>query len=390
MKHDQQFLLLPGPTPVPDSVLRALSRPMINHRGPEFKTLIEEGTEGVKKVYQTRNDLVIFPSAGSGAMEAAVVNFINPGDKVLSISIGVFGERFAKIASDFGAQVTMLEFPWGEAADPQAIRDQIKKDTAGEYKAITVTHNETSTGVVNDIKSIREAVGDYPALFMVDAVSGLGAMDLQTDNWNLDVVISGSQKAFMLPPGLSFMSFSEKAKKVAEKCTNPRYYWDLDGALKYLKKGQTPYTPALSLFYGLKESLDLLMEEGLENVIARHHFYRELVRTGVKAMGLQLLAKDEVASCSLTSVLAPEGIGANVIRKQMLERFNVVVAGGQQKLDDKIFRIGHLGYVRPLDLLSAMAALEIVLYENGFPIKIGQGIKKMQELFLKKGEKNHG
>ena len=386
MSVEQQYLLLPGPTPVPTSVLRALSKPMINHRGPEFKELMEEVTAGVKKVYQTENEVVTFPAAGTGAMEAAVVNFISPGDKVLAISIGVFGDRFAKIAAGFGADVHKLEFPWGQKADPEMVRDVIAQDKAHRIKVVLVTHNETSTGVVNDIKAIKSALGNHPALLMVDAVSGLGAMEFLTDEWGLDVVVSGSQKAFMLPPGLSFMSVSPRAIEISKNCQNHKFYWDLDSALKYLKKGQTPYTPAISLFYGLQESLRLLLEEGLENVIKRHRFYRDLVRTGVKAMGLTPLADDSIASGSLTSVLAPEGIGANKIRKMLLDRFGVVVAGGQQKLNDVIFRIGHLGFVRPLDLLAALAALEMVLYESGYPIKIGQGTNKVQELFVKKEE----
>jgi aspartate aminotransferase-like enzyme len=245
--------------------------------------MMEEVTEGVKKVYQTKNDLVIFPAAGSGAMEAAIVNFVSPGDKVLSISIGVFGDRFAKIAAEFGADVNKLAFPWGQAADPNVVRDAIEQDKGHEIKAVLITHNETSTGVVNDIKVIREALGNHPAIVMVDAVSGLGAMDLRTDEWNLDVVVSGSQKAFMLPPGLSFMSVSPRAIEISKNCRNPKFYWDLDAALKYLKKGQTPYTPAISLFYGLREALKLLLEEGLDNVVARHAYYRDLVRTGARA-----------------------------------------------------------------------------------------------------------
>ncbi|MGE5422244.1 MAG: pyridoxal-phosphate-dependent aminotransferase family protein [Ignavibacteriales bacterium] len=384
MNEEQQYLLLPGPTPVPTNVLRAMSKPMINHRGREFKELIEYVTDGVKKIYKTQNELLIFPAAGTGAIEAAVVNFISPGDKVLSLSIGVFGDRFAKIATKFGADVTKIDFPWGEAADPNIVREAIAQDTKKEYKAIIFTQNETSTGVVNDIKAIREAIGDHPALVMVDAVSGLGAMDLRTDEWNLDVVVSGSQKAFMLPPGLSFLSASPKALKVAETSTNPRFYWDIEEAIKYLRKGQTPYTPAISLFFGLKEALDILLEEGIDNVIDRHSAYRDMARIGVKAMGLEPFAKDSVASSSLTSVKAPVGFGANKIRRSMLERFNVVIAGGQQKLDDVIFRIGHLGYVRPLDLFGALTALEIVLYESGFPLQLGQGIKEAQKLLVNK------
>ncbi len=384
MNVEQQYLLLPGPTPVPPSVLRAMSKPMINHRGPEFRQLLEGVTAGIKKIYQTDNQLVIFPASGSGAMEAAVVNFISPGDKVLAVSIGVFGDRFAKIAGNFGAQVEKVNFPWGEAADPNQIHDILKADNGHEIKVVLVTHNETSTGVVNDVKAIKEAMGNHPALLLVDAVSGLGAMDLKTDEWNLDVVVSGSQKAFMLPPGLSFMSASPRAIEVAKEGKNYKFYWDLENALKYAQKGQTPYTPAISLFFGLQEALNLMLDEGLENIIARHTSYRDMVRAGIKAMGLSPLVQDPVASSSVTSVLAPGGLGANKIRKGLLERFGVIVAGGQQRLDDFIFRIGHLGFVRPLDLFSALTALEIILYENDFPIEIGQGTREVQKLLVEK------
>lgn len=383
--REEQYLLLPGPTPVPTNVLRSMAKPMINHRGPEFKELIAEVTEGVKKVYKTKNEVVIFPAAGTGAMEAAVVNFISPGDKVLAVSIGVFGDRFAKIAEEFGAEVEKIDFPWGQAADPEVIRERIAQDRLREIKAVVVTHNETSTGVVNDIKSIREAVGDHPALFIVDVVSGLGAMNLETDKWNLDVVVSGSQKAFMIPPGLAFLAISPRALRVAKNCSNRRYYWDINSALKYLEKGQTPYTPALSLFYGLREALEMMEKEGIDNIIARHAVYRDMVRAGVKAMGLKLLADDRVASSSLTSVIAPEGLGANRIRRRLLERFNVVIAGGQQKLDDVIFRIGHLGNVLYLDLLAVLAALEMVLVELGVDIELGRGVTKAQEILMQKG-----
>lgn len=382
MSAEQQYLMLPGPTPVPASVLRALATPMVNHRGPEFKALLEEVTEGVKGVYKTRNQVVIFPAAGTGAMEAAVVNFISPGDRVLAVSIGVFGDRFASIAERFGARVERLSFPWGQAADAEAVRERLQNDRRHEIRAILVTHNETSTGVVNDIRAIRAAAADHPALFMVDAVSGLGAMDLQTDAWQLDVVVSGSQKAFMLPPGLAFVAVSARAMEASRACTSPRYYWDLQSALNYLGKGQTPYTPALSLYYGLRESLRLIDAEGIDGVIARHARYRSMVRAGVKAMGLQLLASDEVASAALTAVVAPPGLGANRIRKALRDRFDVVVAGGQQALDDVIFRIGHLGYVRDLDLLAVLAALEMVLAGLGQEVKLGAGVTAAQRVLM--------
>lgn len=382
-----QYLLLPGPTPIPERVIRAMSKPMVNHRGSEFKQLLTEVTEGVKKVYRTNQHVLIYPASGTGALEAAVVNFLSPGDKVLSVSIGVFGDRFAKIAAEFGAQVEKMDFSWGEAADPQRIKERLDQDVNREIKAILVTHNETSTGVYNDMKAISEARGEHPALLMVDAISGLAVLDLQMDEWNLDVVVSGSQKAFMIPPGLSFMAFSEKALEKHKEAKMPRFYWDISSGLKYLEKGQNPYTPAVSLYYGLGEALQMMQEEGLDNIIERHRNYRDMVRASVRAMGIKLLARDENASHALTAVVAPEEIGANKIRKYMADQFNIVLAGGQQSLDNVIFRIGHLGYVRELDLLATLAALEIALQKLGWDLEFGAGVSKAQTFLLNKAQK---
>ncbi|MGI5920323.1 MAG: pyridoxal-phosphate-dependent aminotransferase family protein [Syntrophomonadaceae bacterium] len=375
-----QYLLLPGPTPIPDRLVRAMSKPMINHRGPEFKEILLEIIEGVKKIYRTKHHVLIYPSSGSGVLEAAIVNFISPGDKVLAISIGVFGDRFAKIAAEFGARVEKISFPWGQAADPQIIKEKLDQDLNKEIKAVLVTHNETSTGVFNDVKAIREAAGDHPALFMVDAVSGLAAVDLRMDEWNLDVVVSGSQKAFMIPPGLGLMAFSDRALKVHKQNNNSKFYWDVTSGLKYLEKGQTPFTPPISLIFGLQESIKMIKEEGLENTLLRHKNYRDMVRSSIKAMGLKLLAEDNVASTAVTAVIAPEAIGANKIRQHMLKEFNVVLAGGQQTLDNVIFRVGHLGYVRDLDLVAVLAALEIILKKLGYPVQLGQGTTKAEEI----------
>jgi aspartate aminotransferase-like enzyme len=380
----EQYLLLPGPTPVPERVLRAMAKPMVNHRGPEFKQILTEVTGNIKKIYRTKENVLIYPASGTGALEAAAVNFLSPGDKVLSISIGVFGDRFAKIAEEFGARVEKINFTWGTPADPEVIKKRINQDTNKEIKAILITHNETSTGVFNDIKTIRKAIIDHPALFMVDAVSGLAAVDLKMDEWNLDVVVSGSQKAFMMPPGLSFIAFNEKALKVHEKSSNPKYYWDITSGLNYLEKGQNPYTPAISLYYGLQEALKMMLEEGIDNILKRHRDYRDMVRGAVKEMGLELLADDISASTALTSVIAPDKIGANRIRKDMSEEFNMVLAGGQQRLNDVIFRIGHLGYVRELDLFAVLAALEITLVKSGCELELGAGIKSAQKFLFKK------
>ncbi|QGU00601.1 Serine--glyoxylate aminotransferase [Candidatus Syntrophocurvum alkaliphilum] len=381
MRGDQ-YLLLPGPTPIPERIMRAMNKSMVNHRGPELKEIIKDVTVGVKKTFKTENNVLIYPASGSGALEAAVVNFISPGDKVLSISIGVFGDRFAKIATQFGANVEKLDFKWGEVADPKVVKERIDQDVRKEIKVVLVTHNETSTGACNDIKAIKEAMGDHPAIIMVDAVSSLGATDLRMDEWNLDVVVSGSQKAYMIPPGLSFLACNSKALEVHKKNNNPKYYWDVTAGLKYLEKGQTPYTPAISLLYGLQEALKMIQEEGLENIFNRHRNYRDMVRAAVKEIGLQLLTDDKYASNALTSVVVPEEIGANKVRKFLLEEFNIALAGGQQTLDDKIFRIGHLGYVRQLDLLATLGAIEIALVKFGYDLQLGKGLNKAQQFIL--------
>lgn len=381
--EEKQYLLLPGPTPVPPNVLRGLAKPMINHRGPEFKELFIELTEGLKEVFRTENDVIIFPSAGTGGMEAAVANFISPGEKVVVVSIGNFGDRFAEICRRFGAAVEKIDFPWGTAADPDVLSDRIKKDTKQEIKAVFVTHNETSTGVTNDLPKLRKALGEHPALFIVDSVSGLGAMELETDAWNLDVVVAGSQKSCMIPPGLSFISVSKRAWEAAEKCTNARYYWDILAARKYAERGQTPYTPALPQLTGLAESIKMIKKEGLPNIITRHRRLRDMVRAGVRALGLELLAADEVSSSAVTAVIAPPAVEADTIRSTLRERFNVVIAGGQNQLKNKIFRIGHLGYVQELDILAVLAALEMSLAMNRYQVNLGQGVRAAQEIAMK-------
>lgn len=377
-----QYLLIPGPTPIPLRVARAMDRPMINHRGPEFKAIIEDVIDGVKRIYRTQENLLIYPASGTGGLEAAVANFIAPGEKVLAVSIGVFGDRFAEIAARFGARVEKMDFPWGSGADPDRIKDRIDQDKNGEIKAILITHNETSTGASNDIQTIRQAIGDHPGLLVVDSVSGLAAHDMRMDEWGLDVVVSGSQKAFMIPPGLSFMAFSRKALIKQRNNQNSRYYWDVNIGLKYQETGQTPFTPPISLYYGLQEALRMLEEEGLENVLNRHRNYRDMVRSSIQAMGLELFTEERFASNAVTSICAPESIGANPIRKYMLEEFNIILAGGQLKLDNVIFRMGHLGYVRELDIISVLAALELTLVKFGYDLKMGAGLHRAQEILF--------
>ncbi len=272
-------LRIPGPTPVPDEVFAEMAHPMINHRGPEFAQLLADCTAGVKRVFQTENDIIFYPSSGSGMLESIVVNSLSPGDKVLGVAIGSFGRRFAEIAGNFGAEVTLLDVEWGAGADPALIAKRLRE--SGPYKAVLVTHNETSTGVTNDIQAIAEVVKPTGALLMVDAVSSLGAIDLQTDAWGIDCVATGSQKALMLPPGMGLLSVSKAAWEAHKTAKMPRYYWDWSNALGYQTKGENPYTPPVSLYFGLRRSLQFIEQEGLQNVFARHTAIGEFTRRGI-------------------------------------------------------------------------------------------------------------
>ena len=382
--YEKQFLMLPGPTPIPPRVLRSLGAPMINHRGPEFKKIFQAVTAGVARMFKTKNDVLTLTASGSGGMEAAVTNFINSGDRVVVVSIGSFGDRFAHLNETFGAQVDKIDFPWGTAADPAVIAAKFQADVKHEIKALFITHNETSTGVLNDLPAIRQALGDHPALIIVDSISGLGAAELATDDWDLDVVVAGSQKSFMVPPGLAFIAVSERAWEANKKCVNGRHYWDLAKAKKFYQDGETPYTPAIPQVVAMKEALEVIENEGLSNVIARHSFHRHLVRTAVRALGLELLAADAVASPVVTAVKMPAGVEGKTLLKTLREKFNVVIGGGQQHLTNKIIRIGHLGYVQDLDLVATIAALEMALQVQGYAIKLGSGVSVAQEAILNK------
>ncbi|BCV19962.1 pyridoxal-phosphate-dependent aminotransferase family protein [Moorella sp. Hama-1] len=371
---EKQILLLPGPTPVPPQVALAMARPAINHRGPEFKALWEEVTAGLKEVFQTRSEVVILTASGTAGMEAAVVNLISPGEKVLAVTIGAFGERFVQICRAFDVEAEVLAFPYGRAADPEVIAERLAADSGHQIKAVLVQHNETSTGVLNDIRAISRARGNHPALLIVDSISGLAAADLPMDAWHVDVVIAGSQKALMLPPGLTMLAVNERAWQAAEKCTNKRFYLDIKKARSSGLKGQTPFTPAVSLLYGLRESLRLLREETLVGSFARHALMRDMVRAGVRSLGLDLLADDSVASPAVTAVCVPEGLKPADIITPLREKFGVVVAGGQGEVKDRVFRLGHLGYVSFNDIMAGLAALEAVLVDAGVPVTRGAAV----------------
>lgn len=377
---EKQILLLPGPTQVPPRVLKAMVTQQINHRGPNAKKLFEDITIGTQKILQTKNDNLLLTASGSGGMEAAVVNVLSPGETALVASIGSFGHRFAEICKAFRIKVDLLDYPWGGVVDPNDIARKLEADKNHQIKAILVQHNETSTGVLNDIKAISEARGNHPALLVVDAVSGLATADLQVDAWNLDVVIWGSQKAFMVPPGISGVCVSPRAWEAIESSTNSRFYFDLRLAKKYFSMGQTPFTPALSVLFAMQESLNILLNEGLPNIFARHAMYRDIVWAAAEALNLQMLAPREHASPSVTAIKAPEGLQAGDIIKGLLRDFNVVVAGGQGALKGKIFRIGHLGYVDGLDLMSGISALELTLSRLGLPVEIGAGVAAAEKV----------
>lgn len=375
-------LMIPGPTNVPDRVLQAMHRPLINHRGPEYEAMFQRISLALGRVFQTNQPVLVYPSAGTGMMEAAIVNVLSPGDKVLAVSIGVFGDRLAEIATRFGMIVEKIDVPWGHMADPQVLASRLAADNQHEIKAVLITHNETSTGVTNNLQALAAVCSGHPALLIVDAVSSLGAVELKMDEWQLDVVFTGAQKALMLPPGLGFLALSKKAWQAQAVSTSPKYYWDAVLLKKALAKWQNPYTPAVSLLYGLAESLTIIEEEGLAAIFRRHELIGQAIRAGVEALGLRLFAEQAAASNTVTAVVAPKGIEAKKIQKYMREVQGITLAGGQKQLENKIFRIGHLGYVVPTDGLLIIAALEMTLMALGMACPQGKGVTAVQDVLL--------
>lgn len=349
-------LRIPGPTPCPPEVLKAGAKQMIDHRGAEFKEILLRTTDNLKKIYQTTNDMLILTCSGTGGLEAAVVNTLSPGDKVLSVSIGVFGERFADIAKTYGAQVIPLNFEYGTAADPDAVKKAIEANP--DIKAVLVTHNETSTGVTNDIFALSTIIKGFDKLMLVDSISGMGSLDFPVDKLGCDVVVAGSQKGWMTPPGLAFVSVSEKAWKASAEAKIPRYYMDFGKAKKFLADGQTPWTPAVSVFYSLDVALAMMLKEGLPKIFARHAMLGEYVRTEIRSRGLQILPDDKHASNVVTAVRAGDNINVPRLRQILRDEHKVIIAGGQGSLKGKIFRIGHLGYVSQKDMKEVLKALD--------------------------------
>ena len=343
---------------------------MVDHRGRPFAALVERVSERLRQFYLTKGDVLILSASGTGGMEAAVVNTLSPGDKLLAVSIGAFGDRFAAIAETYGAKVTPLAYEWGQAADPEEIREALA--AAPDIKAVLVTHNETSTGVTNPLEEIAKVVREADRLLLVDAVSSLGAVPLEMDGWGLDVVVTGSQKGWMVPPGLAFLSLSERAWKANESARMPRFYLDAARHRDFLDKGQTPWTPSISIFFGLDVALKRMAEEGLEGIHTRHAGIGRMVREGVKALGLELLVSDErYASNTVTAIRCPEGVEVKALRTTLEDEYDVVVAGGQARLAGKIFRIGHLGLVSEDDIRHALDALAQALPRVGYKTPVG-------------------
>ncbi len=359
-----QQLRIPGPTPVPDEVRQAMAKQMINHRGPEFTQLLHDVTAKLKQLFQTKSDVFLLTASGTGGLEAALVNTLSPGDKVLSASIGVFGDLFVSIAQQLGAEVTPLRFEWGKAADIDTIRQALQADP--KIKAVMVTHNETSTGVTNDLASISQVVKEFDKLLLVDAISSLGSIDLPIDDWHCDVVVTGSQKGWMVPPGLAMVSVSQEAWQAHANAKMPRFYWDFTKAKSYLEKGQTPFTPTVSIIFALSAALEMMLKEGQANVIARHARIGKAARDGIKSLGLSLFAEESHASNTVTTVAASGGLDTKKLLKILREEYQTVLAGGQQSLDGKIFRIGHLGWVTEEDIEAVISALKVALPQAGF------------------------
>lgn len=376
----KRYLLAPGPTPVPPEVLLSMAMPMIHHRSPDFLPVLESAKKGLQWLFQTKNDVLILSSTGTGGMVGSVNNFFNPGDKVLVVNGGKFGERWTKICQAYGLVVEELMFEWGYAAKPEVVKSALEKDPG--IKAVFIQATETSTGVYHDIEGIGKVVNKFEGtLFVVDAISALVAQDLRTDEWGVDIMIGGSQKGLMLPPGLAFVSVSDKAWKRSEASKMPKFYFNFKKERENLAKNQTNFTSAVTLIIGLNEAIKMLQKEGLENVFKRHARLAKATRQAVKAMGLGIYSK-ESPSNSVTAIEAPSGIDGQLIYKNLREKYGITGAGGQDKAKGKIFRLAHLGYADTFDVITGIAALEMVLKELGYAIKLGTGVAAAQEVLM--------
>ncbi len=376
----KRYLLAPGPTPVPSDVLLAMAAPIIHHRSPDFVPVIDSAKKGLQWLYQTKNDVLIICSTGTGGMVGTVNNFFNRDDKVLVINGGKFGERWTNICRAYGLNVEEIVVEWGYAVKPEVVEEKLKKDK--DIKGVFVQASETSTGVYHDIKALASVVKKYSdTLFVVDAISALVAHDLRTDEWGIDVMIGGSQKGVMLPPGLSFVSVSDKAWARAETSKLPKFYFNFRKERANLARNQTNFTSPVTLIIGLNESLRMLRAEGLENVFRRHATLANATRKAVQAIGLEIYPR-ESPSNSVTAIMSPPGIDSQAIYKNLREKYGITAAGGQDKAKGKIFRIAHLGYSDRFDIITAIAGIEMVLKGMGHPVKLGTGVAVAQELLM--------
>jgi len=374
VQRGRHFLQIPGPTNVPDRVLRAMDAPTIDHRGPEFSRLTLSILEGLKSIFQTRGDVVIFPSSGTGAWEASLVNSLSPGDKVLMFETGQFAALWQRMAKTLGLDVEVVAGDWRHGVDPAQVESRLAADRERKIKAVAVVHNETSTGVTSRIADIRRAIerAGHPALFMVDTISSLASIDYRHDEWGVDVTVGGSQKGLMLPPGLGFNAVSAKARAAAKSARFPKSYWNWEEMIAANQSGFFPYTPATNLLYGLHEAIRMLQEEGLDNVFARHARLAEATRRAARAWGLDILCLDpQEYSNTLTALMMPEGHNADDLRKLILERFNLSLGTGLGKVQGKVFRIGHLGDFNELMLAGTLCGVEMGLAAAGVPHKQG-------------------
>jgi len=376
----KKYLLAPGPTPVPPEALLAMAMPIIHHRAPDFVPVLDSAKKGLQWLYQTKNDVLILCSTGTGGMVGSVTNFLSPGDEVLVINGGKFGERWTKICQAYGMKVEELIVEWGYAARADLVEAALKKNP--KIKAVFVQANETSTGVYHDVKSIAAVVKKTDALFVVDAISALVAHDIRTDEWGIDVMIGGSQKGVMLPPGLAFVSVSDKAWKMADTAKTPKFYFNFKKERENLSKNQTNFTSAVTLIIGLNSCIKMLQDEGLENMFKRHDRLARATRAAATALGLKLFPK-ESPSNALTAIEAPAGVDGQAIYKDLRVKYGITGAGGQDKLKGKIFRIAHLGYADTFDVITAVAGIEMVLKGLGHPVKLGTGVGAAQEILMK-------
>lgn len=383
-KDMKNYLLTPGPTPVPPEALEAMARPIIHHRTPQFQAILKEVEEGLRYVFQTKENVLVFAASGTGAMEGAVSNLLCPGDRAIVVRGGKFGERWGELCAAYGIEFIPIDVEWGKAVEPEKIKKMLEEDAqrithnARRTKVVYTTLCETSTGVSTDIEAIAKITRDSEAVLVVDAISALGAVPLKTDEWGVDIVVSGSQKGLMIPPGLAFVSLSGKAWKLVKESTLPKYYFNFLAYKKSIEKNDTPYTPAVNLIIGLNEALKRIREDGLDNVLNRHRRHAEAVRAAVKALGLELFAPDAYSD-AVTSVKVPDGVDGTRLLKTMRDIYGVAIAGGQAQLKGKIFRIATMGYIRAEDLKVGIDTLETALSELGYKFAKGVGVKALEE-----------